>query len=67
MILIIFNINVIDRNDTNCKDIENFTHPFGSKGAPSRGTMFIEGQAHNNNNNNNNNNNLQNLLQFPVL
>jgi hypothetical protein len=45
-------INVIERNGSNCKYVEIFTHRVGSIGSPSRRT----------NNNNNNNNNYNNKL-----
>jgi hypothetical protein len=57
-------INVIERNDSDCKYVEIFTHRVGSIGAPSRSTVFIRGTntkqlaVPNNNNNNNNNNNI---------
>jgi hypothetical protein len=43
-------INMIQRNCSDCKYVEIFTHRFGSIGAPSRRTVFIklEGQTANN-------------------
>jgi hypothetical protein len=35
-------INVIERNGSDCKYVEMFTHRVGSIGAPSR-TVFIRG------------------------
>jgi hypothetical protein len=34
-------VNVIERNGSNCKYGEKFTHRHGSIGAPSRRTVFI--------------------------
>jgi hypothetical protein len=34
-------INVIERNVSDCKYVEIFTHRVGSIGAPSRRTVFI--------------------------
>jgi hypothetical protein len=34
-------INIIERNGSNCKYVEIFTHRVGSIGAPSRRTVFI--------------------------
>jgi hypothetical protein len=36
-------INVIERNVSDCKCVEIFTHRVGSIGAPSRWTVFIRG------------------------
>jgi hypothetical protein len=36
-------INVIERNGSNCKYVEIFTHRVGSTGAPSRRSVFIRG------------------------
>jgi hypothetical protein len=36
-------INVIERNCSDCKYVEIFTHHVGSTGAPSRRTVFIRG------------------------
>jgi hypothetical protein len=36
-------INVIERNNSDCKYVEIFTHRVGSIGAPSRRTLFIRG------------------------
>jgi hypothetical protein len=36
-------INMIERNGTDCKYVELFTHRVGSIGAPSRRTVFIRG------------------------
>jgi hypothetical protein len=36
---------LIERNRSDCKYVEIFTHSFGSTSAPSRRTEFIEGQA----------------------
>jgi hypothetical protein len=56
---------VSDRNGSDCKYVETFTHRVGSIGAPSRRTVFIRGTnakqlevpktAGRNTNNNNNN------------
>jgi hypothetical protein len=35
--------NVTERNGSNCKYVEIFTHRFDSIGAPSRRTVFIRG------------------------
>jgi hypothetical protein len=37
------NINMIERNDSDCKYVEIFAHPVGSIGAPNRRTVFIRG------------------------
>jgi hypothetical protein len=34
---------MIERNSSDCKCVERFTHNFGSIGAPSRKTMFSSG------------------------
>jgi hypothetical protein len=36
-------INVIERNGSDCKYVEIFTHRVGSTGAPSRRIVFIRG------------------------
>jgi hypothetical protein len=36
-------INVIERNVSDCKYVEIFTHRIGSIGAPSRRTVLIRG------------------------
>jgi hypothetical protein len=36
-------INVIERNVSDCKYVEIYTHRVGSIGAPSRRTVFIRG------------------------
>jgi hypothetical protein len=36
-------VNVIERNSSECKYVEIFTHRFGSIGAPSIRTVFIRG------------------------
>jgi hypothetical protein len=36
-------INMIERNRSDCKCVETFTHCGGSTGAPSRRTVFIRG------------------------
>jgi hypothetical protein len=36
-------INMIDRNGSDCKHVEIFTHHIGSIVAPSRRAMFIRG------------------------
>jgi hypothetical protein len=38
-------INVIERNGSDCKNVEIFIHHVGSAGAPSRKTLFIRGTA----------------------
>jgi hypothetical protein len=39
---------MIERNSSDCKYVEIFTHRVGSIGAPSRRTMLLEGQIANN-------------------
>jgi hypothetical protein len=39
----LLSINVIERNGSDCKYVEIFTHRVGSIGAPSRRTVFIRG------------------------
>jgi hypothetical protein len=36
-------VNIIQRNCSDCKYVEIFTHRVGSEGAPSRRTVFIRG------------------------
>jgi hypothetical protein len=38
---------MIKRNRSDCKYVETFTHHVGSIGAPSRRTVFVEGQVPN--------------------
>jgi hypothetical protein len=39
----LLSVNVIERNGSDCKYVEIFTHRVGSIGAPSRKTLFIRG------------------------
>jgi hypothetical protein len=39
----LMSINVVERNGSDCKYVEIFTHRVGSIGAPSRRTVFIKG------------------------